>query len=166
MRRQFYVADPPFLPSPTVLLQAPNLSDPQLVGVTNITVEIQRQNVCNIYMSPVLTFLCASILHYVVWYQHFRKTILCNVCRYLPDYMVSHSIWQETVTSEGSNISIKFQPHIAVVHFLISSEYAHNKNGYKSRKHVWYMVLTELWKVSLSEIKPSASITYCVCILR
>jgi len=44
MSRQFYAADLPFLPSPIVLLQAPNLSDPQLVGVTDITMEIQRQN--------------------------------------------------------------------------------------------------------------------------
>ena len=44
MRRQFYAADLSFLLSPIVLLQAPNLSDPQLAGVTDITVEIQGQN--------------------------------------------------------------------------------------------------------------------------
>jgi len=119
--------------------------------------------VCKIYTCPVLTFLSASMFKLCSMVPAFWKENNPLKCLpvYIYDYMVSQSIRQR-----DSTISIKFQPHIVVVHFLLSSEYVHNKNGYKSRKHVWYMVLSELHRFSLLEAKHSASITYCVCNLK
>ena len=122
--------------------------------------------VCTIYMCPVLTFLSASMFTLFSMVPAFWKEnnpLKClPVCIRLYDVTFHKT---ETVTPGGSTINIKFQPHV-VVHFLISSEYAHNKNGCKSRKHVWYTVLSELHRFSLLEAKTSASITYCVCILK
>jgi hypothetical protein len=45
MMTRFYAADPPCLRSPTALLQAPYLSDPQLATVAGIAVATQENNI-------------------------------------------------------------------------------------------------------------------------